>query len=175
MPARAASSRFVRERDHGYDALLRRVFKLGHPQVVMGILEKDGAKTHKTESPGAEPVSIIDVAGWFEFGFTVKLKDGSEREVPARSFIRAWWDEASPKLRRDLVVLMQSVVKGTRTKAQILELLGLEGQAGIQKFLADGKVTPDITEETKRRKGSSKPGIETGQMRSAVSYEVREK
>lgn len=153
----------VKSVDHGYDAMLKRIYGFGHPEVAMGILEADGAKEHEVEGY-EEPVSIIDVAGWMEFG---------TEDIPARSFIRAWFDEASPKLRADFVKLLQAVVKGTRTKEEILELVGLRGQAGIQARIAAG-IDPPLAASTIAAKGSSKPLIHTGQLRSSVSFAVRE-
>lgn len=157
----------VTSKDHGYDALVKRVFEFGHPQIATGILEADGAK-QKTAAPGeesAEPVTVIDVAGWNEFGTD---------EIPSRSFVRAWFDQAEPEMRRDLTTLMQGVIKGTHTKEQILELLGLKAVGGIQQRIADG-IDPPNAPETIERKGSSKPLIASGQLRGSVSYAVREK
>jgi hypothetical protein len=157
----------VTSTDHGYDALVTRVFGFGHPVIEMGILEKDGAKA-KTEREGEESdeaLTIIDVANMLEFG---------TEDAPARSIIREWFDTASPEMRRDLSKLMQSVIKGTRTKDEILEILGLRAQGEIQQRMADG-IDPPNAPSTIKAKGSSKPTIDTGQTRSAVSYAVREK
>jgi hypothetical protein len=158
----------VRSVDHGYDALLKRVFGFGHPTVVMGILEADGAKAKKPwpEEAEVEPgLTVIDVANWMEFGTD---------DDPPRSFIRKWFDEASPKMREDFVKLMQSVVRGTRTKEQILELLGQRAVGEIQARISAG-IDPPNTLATRKRKGSSKPLIASGQLRSSITYAVREK
>ncbi len=156
----------VTSTDHGYDALRKRIFGFGKPQIATGILEAEGAQP-KTAEPGeenAEPVTVIDVADWNEFGTD---------EIPARSFIRAWFDQAEPEMREDLRKLMRGVAAGTHTKEQVLELLGVKAVGGIQKRIADG-IDPPNAPETIERKGSSKPLINTGQLRSSVSYAIRE-
>jgi hypothetical protein len=165
----------ITSKDHGYAALMDRVFKFGHPSIAVGILEKDGAQP-KTAGEGEEAeagLDVITVAGWMEFGVEVLHADGTVEEIPARSFIRAWFDQAEPERRRELVILCQGVVKGTRTKEQILELLGQKCVGEIQLRIARG-IPPANKPSTVERKGSSTPLINTGQLRQSVSYAVRE-
>jgi hypothetical protein len=167
----------VTSKDNGYDALRKRVFGFGRPQIATGILEAQGAEA-KMPAPGAaesdEALTLIDVADWMEFGFTIVHPNGSEEEVPARSFIRAWFDQAEPEMREDLRKLMRGVIAGTHTKEQVLNLLGLKAVGGIQKRIADG-IDPPNAPSTIARKGSSKPLIASGQLRSGVSFAIRER
>jgi len=156
----------VKSTDRGYNALLKRVFGFGRPQIAMGILEADAQKEHEAPegADAKEHVTVLDVGTWNEFGTDT---------VPARSFIRAWFDEASPAMRTALTALMKGVVAGTHTKEQILELLGQRGQGGIQKRIAQG-IDPPNAPATVKAKGSSKPLINSGQLRQSVTYAVRE-
>lgn len=157
----------VKSIDHGYDALVKRVYGLGTPSVSMGILAKDGDEPKKGaegEVPAkGEPVRLIDVAGWAEFGTDTE---------PERSFIRAWFDQASPQMREDLRKLMVLVVQGKMTKEQALELLGQKGVGEIQARIAAG-IAPENAASTIEAKGSSTPLIAGGQLRSAISYAVK--
>jgi hypothetical protein len=156
----------VKNVDHGYDALVKRVFGFGHPTVSMGIVERDGAKPRKARlEEGDDKLTLIDVAAFLEFG---------TEDEPARSIIRAWFDEASPQMHADLSKLMRSVIRGDRTKDDILALLGLRGQGSIQKRMADNLVTPPTSDATNERKRSTVTAIDTGQTRSAISFVVRE-
>lgn len=162
------ASRFV-DRDRGFEALVRRVYRFGTPQVAMGVLEADGAQPAAGAGDGAGaaggPVTVLDVATWAEFG--------TDSE-PERSFIRAWFDQADDKLREEFGKLLHEVLKGTKTKEQILELIGLRGQGEIQARIAAG-IDPPNAPSTIERKGSSKPLIDTGQLRSSISFAVRER
>jgi hypothetical protein len=158
----------VKSVDHGYAALLKRLGpEFGRPQIAIGILEAEGAKAKEPWPEGEEikePVTVIDVAEANEFGTDT---------IPERSFIRAGFDLAEPKLRTDSVSLMKRVVKGSSTKEQVLDLLGLEAVGVIQQRIADG-IEPENAKSTVDRKGSSKPLIASGQMRGTVTFAVRE-
>jgi hypothetical protein len=151
----------VRDTDHGYDALVKRVFEFERPRIEVGILEEDGAAPH---GGGGDPVTIIEVAVWNEFG---------TENIPARSFIREWFDTHESELRVALKALMISVVRGQRTKEQILELLGQMAVGQIQERISEG-IPPENAPATVARKGSSTPLVNTGVLRSSVSYRVEE-
>jgi hypothetical protein len=170
------SAGYIRSIDHGYKALLKRVWGFGHPQIVTGIVEADGAKPKKPWPEGTtveEALDVITVAGWMEFGFTIVHPDGTTEIVPARSFIRAWFDQAEPRKREELAKLMHGVISGHKTKEQVLELLGASCVGEIQERISAG-IDPENKQSTIDRKGSSKPLIASGQMRGSVTFAVRE-
>lgn len=154
----------ITDRDQGLAALKKRVFGIGQPVISVGILEKDGA-TPKKEEDGDSDLTVLEVAIWNEFGTD---------KIPSRSFIRAWFDENRDRAREMLRRLMVSVVEGKRTKHQVLELLGQTFVAEIQARISAG-IPPENALSTVAHKGSSKPLIATGQLRSSISYEVGEK
>ena len=104
--------------------------------------------------------SVIDVAEWNEFGTAT---------IPERSFIRAWFDEAEPQLRQDFAALMRTVAAGKRTRAEVLELMGQRMVGQVQARMSAG-IPPPNKPATVRRKGSSTPLIDTGVLRSSVTY-----
>ena len=150
---------FFRDEDHGYKALTEAVFDFSReqPVVTVGIHERQGAAAHGKKK-------LIDIANINEFG----TDDG---HVPARSFIRAWFDEAEPKLRTELIGLMRSVLAGKKTKAEILNILGQAAVGQVQERISN-QIPPPNAEETIKRKGSSTPLIDSGALRSAVTYAV---
>ena len=147
----------VRDVDRGYKDLVARVFSAAKRKPVIEVGVLDGERPH-----GDDAVSILEVAVFNEFGTAT---------IPERSFIRAWFDENEAGLRQDLVKLMQSVVRGQRTPDQILELLGQRCVGQIQARIAAG-IAPDNAPSTVARKGSSTPLIDTGALRSSISYRV---
>lgn len=182
----------VRSVDHGYNDLLKRLFAFQNPQIKVGVLEAEGAKSktvletathaarhqtllseHLNEIFGQAParadlsdesLTVIEVAVWNEFG---------TEDVPARSFIRAWFDENYDKIRDVLRNLLYTVTLGHRTKEQALELAGLWCVGSIQQRIADG-IAPENAASTIKAKGSSTPLINSGQMRSSVTHQVLE-
>jgi hypothetical protein len=93
--------------------------------------------------------------------------------VPKRSFIAAWVDEDASAINYQLTNMGRGLVR----KSNPVPLETLAEQFGawcvgrIQQRIADG-IEPPNAESTIRQKGSSKPLINTGQMRSAISYRV---
>ncbi|MCH9837280.1 hypothetical protein K0U83_16560 [bacterium] len=93
--------------------------------------------------------------------------------VPQRSFLRAWADADRAKIDKAWGALLRRVLKGDLTTDQALEQFGLWAQGQVQAFIADGRVQPPLDQRTIDAKGSSTPLIDTGQLRSSITYEVR--
>ena len=108
------------------------------------------------------PATMVEIGGYQEFGTAT---------IPARSFIGAWFDEnesANLAFARDLAAKR---IGGKLDYRRSLELMGVKAQGGIQKRIARG-IEPPLKAETIKRKGSSKPLIDTGQLRSSITYRV---
>jgi hypothetical protein len=162
----------VTDTDHGYEALRKRVFGIKNPKIAVGILAGPGAAPHANPG-GRDPLTVLDVATINEFGAQWTDKAGRVHEIPERSFIRDWFDAAEPELREKMLALMQDVIAGRREVDQILQLLGLYCVGQIEQRIADG-VPPPNAPSTIKKKGSSKPLINSGQLRASVTFEVRE-
>lgn len=148
----------VRDTDKGYQKLVSKIFTFGAPKIRVGILAQDGAQPHE----GAEGFRVIDIAQIHEFGLG---------NVPQRSFIRAWFDENQDRARGAIRRLLQSVVRGDRTAEQAVELFAQWVVGQMQKRMAQG-IPPALSARTIKRKGSSVPLIDTGQLRSSISYQI---
>ena len=162
----------VKDVDHGYAALLARIYGAAktRPSVHVGILSQDAdtVYTRKADRPAndhtEEAVTLLQVAVFNEFGTST---------IPARSFLRAWFDENRDVIREKFAILMRSVIAGDRTKEQILDLIGLWAVGQIQLRIAAG-IGPANAESTIRQKGSSTPLINTGLLRASISFLVEE-
>lgn len=165
MPARDSNGRFVsggghvKDRDNGYRALMASAAAAGKGgSLSVGILEKDASQAAEGAKGG---ITLGDVATWNEFGMG----------VPERSFIRGWFDETSDANRKTFTQLWQRVLKGQLTPARAFELLGLRFQGDVQKRIVAG-IAPPNSPRTIALKGSSTPLVDTGQLKSAISYQV---
>ena len=156
----------VESRDNGYNDLVKRVIGLKPVTIRVGILEKDGAASHD----GSDR-TLIEIATWNHFG--VLAKNGEGWHIPPRPFITDWFDENEAALRSKLTVLMQSVVAGKRTRDQVLQIMGAYCVGQIQARMAES-IPPPNAPSTIKQKGSSTTLINSGQLRSAVSFDVRE-
>lgn len=108
---------------------------------------------------------IVQIGYWNEFG---------TKYIPERSFLRvplrANQDEIAAIFRR----LMQSVIAGELTLPQALDQIGAKGASISQEAISAG-IDPPNAQSTIRRKKSSKPLIDTGAMRQAITWVVRDK
>jgi hypothetical protein len=144
----------VSDKDQGYSALVSRIFGLDSPKISVGIHEEDGAHDH-------EGLTVVALAAIHEFGLG----------VPERSFIRAWFDENESRAAEALRRLLVSVIEEKRSPNQALEAFALWAVGEIQARMARG-IAPELAESTIARKGSSVPLIDTGQLRSSISYQI---
>lgn len=144
----------VRDQDLGYDALVKRIFITGSPKISVGIHEADGAVEH-------DGLTVVALAAIHEFGLG----------VPERSFIRAWFDENQDRAKEALRRLLVSVIEGKRQPDQAVELFAQWAVGELQARIARG-IAPGLAESTIAAKGSSVPLIDTGQLRSSISYEI---
>lgn len=153
----------VQDVDKGYQKLVERVFAaaLRKPVVTIGIHASEGSASHG-DAIGAA-LTVLQIGIFNEFGTA---------SIPERSFIRAWFDENEASIRKDLTILMRTVIEGKRASDQVLEILGQRAVGQIQERIASG-IAPANAPSTVAKKGSSTPLIDTGVLRSSITYQVK--
>jgi len=146
--------------DRGAKAIVDRCRALQKPSVIrVGVLS-DGPK--RTRSGKASKLSLVAIAALHEFG---------TKRIPKRSFIGATVDQRKadiPKLQRAIAV---SVLSGKITPQQGAAQFGGKVVGWIQTRMAAG-IGPANAPSTIARKKSSKPLINTGQLRSAITWKA---
>ncbi len=148
----------VTDRDLGAKRLLKELAKSG--EITVGIHEAEGAAQKEGDDGGGE--RLIDIAIIHEFG-------AESAGIPRRSFIRDWQDEGEKAHEDQQRKVARAVVEGKLDTETACNRLGVLWQAEVQKRLSDG-IPPPNAPATIRRKGSSKPLIDTGQLRSAITF-----
>lgn len=156
----------VRDIDKGFNALMKRLVSAADPtSLTVGIHEAEGSE-QKKEEHGTSELTLVEIAAIHEFGL-------AEPDIPRRSFITDWADENAERHKGQLRTMAKAVIKGAvESESQALERLGNLYVGEVQKRIAEG-IEPPLAESTIKRKGSSKPLIDTGQLRSAVTYLVK--
>lgn len=128
--------------------------------VVVGLPE---GKVGSTIYPSG--ATVLEIAIYHEFG-TVR--------IPQRSFLRVPFNLKKDKLNGVIALQFQKFLTGADAE-QLLDLVGITAM-NISKLaftsLGYGE-WPDITDETKKRKGSSQALIESGLLRGQITWEVR--
>lgn len=140
-------------RDNGAKKLLEQVASMRNAFVEVGVLGAD--------ADHGEGLTVGDVATFHEFGTDT---------IPERSFIRGYVDETKDKQQEIARKATAAVVKG-QPIATVLNIVGLTHVAGMQERIAN-QIDPPLAEETIKRKGSSVPLIDTGQLRSSIVHRV---
>ena len=125
-----------------------RVVRIGYPA---GPTEQDGT-----------PLALI--AAVHEFGSTV-------RNIPERSFLRSTMNENMAKYIRMNRGNLQRVVNGHQSMHTALSLLGQVAVGDVKRKIRNGPFA-ELQPSTIRRKGSSKPLIDSGMLMQSVTYEV---
>lgn len=148
--------------DHGYNALRERLERMGRTRVRVGVLDDAPKKKRDSEEPSK--MSLIEVAAVHEFG-------APAAGIPQRSFVRATVDEKRAEIAADQERLAAAVLDGKIEPEAAAELLGARVQGLIQSRIAQG-IGPALAPATIKRKKSSKPLIDTGQLRSSITFRV---
>lgn len=154
----------VRVVDNGAGQLVDRLVRTAHKRldITVGVHAADGAEPKKgTEGEGEDGTPLIAVAAAHEFGLG----------VPRRSFIADWADENLALHKKQVAAMARAVVAGTVDANQAAARLANLWVAEVQKRIVAG-IAPPLSEKTIRRKKSSTPLIDTGQLRSAITYAI---
>lgn len=153
----------VRVVDNGADALIARMraLRASKATVSAGILS-DAPKKEREGSSGR--YSLLEVAAVHEFG-------APAAGIPARSFIRATFDEKRDEIARLQQVLLTKIVKGEMELVPALNAMGAKFAGWCQARIAEG-ISPPLAPATIAAKGSSTPLVDTGQLRSAITWKV---
>ena len=147
----------VTDTDRGFKALQKRMKDAAQGDWTITVGVHDSAGIHKDSQQ-----SVADIALIHEFG-------APAANIPARSFIGAWFDLHGLELQKKSVKDLQAFIMGTMKKAQVLARAGSRAVAGIQQRISQN-IPPPLKPATIKRKGSSVALIDTGQMRTAVTW-----
>lgn len=123
-----------------------------------------GVPEGKREEDGT-PVAMI--AAVHEFG-------SPSQGIPERPFLRVAIQRNRQKYVRLNRINLVKMLRGQATVDQALGQLGEMAKGDVQTEIRSGVFTP-LKEATKKRKGSSRPLIDTGQMVQSIAWELGDK
>ena len=150
----------VTDTDRGAAALVSRLRNAAGSRVKVGVLDDAPKDAGEGRAPG--PLSLVEVALVHEFG---------AGHVPQRSFVRAAVDEAIEDIRSTQHALAVQVFKGSTRLPEALNRLGAKVAATMQTRIARG-IDPPNAPSTIEAKGSSKPLVDSGQLKAAITWKV---
>jgi|SRR5579862_3244323 len=153
----------VTDRRKGFDEITAEMELLSNSYVQIGFQQGEVTRSEvKGSRRKAAGLSMADIAAQNEFG---------TRVIPARPFMSTSFDENRPRIVNAVDKEYDKIVSGKSDVRKSLNILGLYMVDLIQqKILAIH--SPPNSLETIRRKGSSKPLIDFGQMFASVRHIV---
>ena len=92
-------------------------------------------------------------------------------KIPQRPFIRTATSRYGKSWGSKSAKAVQSVMKGMPI-SQVTELVGMQMKSDISSTLTNGPWTPNSV-VTIAKKGSSRPLIDTGELRASITYKVK--
>lgn len=156
--------------DHGWNEIFSSLDDLDHSFVKVGF-PSEGSPSSEfkslTKSSGHEPIStqseLVTIASTHEFG-------SKKRNIPERPFVSTAYDENISGLAIQKKKAYELILKG-RSLSFALGRLGEWFVSKVKRKITQGP-HKDLSEITKARKGSTRPLIDTGQMRASVQQIV---
>jgi phage gpG-like protein len=158
----------ITDKDKGWSELANKVLKLSTQgaYVQVGVLGAEAAANHN-KAPG---LTVAQIASVHEFGRVIHTKRGVIN-IPERSFLRATIDIFHDAIQKRATMLATGAMLGKFSVGQSLALLGTYAVGVIKQRIADG-IAPPNSPLTIARKRSSKPLIDSGQLRGSITYRV---
>ena len=142
-----------KDRDRGYNDLLKTLGDMEEPGVLVGL---------RADTADAD---VIKYAAANEFG---------TKHIPERSFLRSTVDKHQEKYLNSLEDIAGVYVDhGTAAGEDALNKLGFGAVADVQRMIVDVREPPNKP-ATIAAKGSSNPLIDTGRMRQSIDHIVVE-
>jgi phage gpG-like protein len=167
MPTATAAAVEITDDDLGWSRTRYALEALAGLELTIGVHGKD------RERSKGDPLTNPELAAVHEFG--ADFEQGGRRVViPARSFLRATVDEKGDAIGQVIDRAVDDVAELRKRAATAMSDIGLEIQGMIQQRIADG-IGPPLQPATIKRKKSSKPLIDTGQLRQSITFVVKAK
>ncbi|MFU8806541.1 MAG: hypothetical protein ACNA8W_22210 [Bradymonadaceae bacterium] len=155
----------ITDKDIGFQDLLDVFDEMEDGVVVeVGVPADKGAFVYKAED-GVGGAPLILIASVNEFG-------SDDGRIPERSYLRSTIDENRDHFGEFLGKGLVKVMDGKWTPDQVMDALGMEAVNKVQRKIDNLKEPPNA-EATIKRKGSSNPLVDTGQLKQSIIHRVR--
>ena len=144
----------------GLHDLIKTIREAANAKVLVGV-------PASKNSPHEGGINMATLAATHEYG-------APSRGIPERSFLRSAIIENQDKIT-DLVSkgVKSYLEQGKEIDLMFYDRIGLFASNLVKDKIAKGPFKP-LADATVKRKGSSKPLVDTGALRQSISWEVRE-
>lgn len=152
--------------DMGYNDIMGEIKKMKNSYIKAGLPEKASPKLGGKSGSGHAPVSnmseLATIGAVHEFG-------APKRNIPQRSFIKATTDKEKAAIIKVQEREIRAITGGASTVEMALKRMGLWMVTRIQRQIHTGPYK-SLSVKTKKRKRSSVPLIDIGQMVGSIQY-----
>jgi hypothetical protein len=163
----------ITDKDFGFKKFRKELDELNGGFVLVGFPNSAEPGQPKQVGSGGKPYENMSevnrVATWNEFGVPGPCKNGKQWKNPPRPFFRSAIDGNREALKNFKEKVYGLFLLRRLSPAMALDEVGLWMQAKIRQSILKGGWTPNAP-STKKRKGSSKPLVDTGQMVNSVTF-----
>lgn len=147
--------------DRVWRKIRKRIPGIARAKVKVGVVGSDATSSHGQ-------LSNAELAAIHEFG-------APAAGIPARSFLRATFEQQADEYRAILARLAEALLKDTITLDRALDLLGTWGAGAVKATITQGRVVPRLQDSaagrrTIARKGSSQTLVDTGQLVNSITW-----
>lgn len=178
--------RFVRVVDEGWEHIMEAAADINGKTVDAGVFD-DGSRK-KPEKGSKTPPSNVDIAIWQEYGVHINVTEKmrwwlhfhgldlkrSKKQIviPPRPFMKQSADKNGKKWQALADNLVGKVFFRQISAPAALAKLGSVMQGDIQNTITSGRFKK-LNAFTVKRKKSSRPLVDSGQLRQSVSFKVK--
>ena len=163
-----ARREFMATDDEIDEGPLRSVFRRHLSEAVKQAGAAAGARASASAAAKSnDAIPLATIAAIHEFG-------SPDHNIPERSFLRAGIRRGMPKFRDVNFDSLRKVVLGKMPVEAAIERLGVVAVGEVKREFVVGRFKP-LKPETIKRKGSSRPLIDTAQLRQSITYVVEGK
>lgn len=152
----------ITDRDLGWNSIKQEIEKFGKMIIKVGIVE------------GSGEIDGVDIAYYAAVNEAGYKDETGKTVIPSRPFIRSWIDSNENQILAVMQSVFRRVLTGQLSAEEAMKLIGEFVQSGIKKNITQGSFEKNA-DSTIKKKGSSRPLIDTGTMRNAIRYRVVKK
>lgn len=151
----------VKVDDHVFRELREKIRGIGKAYVKVGVLESAGS------ADAGDGLTMAELAAIHEYG-------APRANIPARSFIRNTFldSDGAESLKKFMFRTAKGLIQEKLDVQQALNQLGAFAQSMIKNRIK-AHIPPPLKPATVKRKGSSTPLVDTGQLINSITWEVK--
>lgn len=151
----------VTVRKNNWAKILKNLYKFSRKDLLVGVPQ---AKTERDENEGITNAELM----------FIHTKGSPIKNIPPRPTIEPTIEEEKERISKDFATALKGVLSGNTDGKKELEKIGIYTVNKIKAKFGSEDLAPNAP-STIKAKGSDKPLIDTGQLRNAVTYVIRNK